>query len=99
MSKSKSIDFITMGIVAVTIIAVTFMVSQAFGGRENSPKIAILDTQPLIEAAITNNGNNLPELRKNVELKAQMLADEGYIVLRSESVRNAPRELYVQIAK
>lgn len=99
MSKSKSMDPITIAIVAVTLVAVIYMLIQA-GLVGNSQKIAILDTNPLVEAIKANEDDaDLKAMKEKIELKAAMLAEEGYVVLRSEMVRNAPKELYVEVSE
>jgi len=97
MAKSKMMDPISLGIIALTIIAITFLLMKG-GIIGNSQKIVILDVNPLVEAINANEGQtDLIQMKKDIELRSAVLAEQGYIVLRSDMVRDAPAEFYVDV--
>lgn len=99
MAKAKVVDPVTLGILAATLVAVLFVLIQG-GVLGSSHNIIILETDPLVEAIKADPEDvDLLAMQKQIELKAAALAEEGYIVLRSEMVRDAPKELYVQVTQ
>lgn len=97
MAKPTTGDSITIAIISATAIAVIYLLLQS-GIFAPSNNIVILDTDPLIEAIQAGeNDHDLLEVRRQINATAESLAEQGFIVLRSEMVRAAPRELYVQV--
>lgn len=97
MAKQTTSDSITVAIIAATVIAVIYLLLQS-GIFTSSNTVVILDTDPLMEAIKAGeDDHDLLEMRHKINVTAESLAEQGYIVLRSEMVRAAPRELYVQV--
>jgi hypothetical protein len=97
MAKSKMLDPVSLGIIAATLVAIVFLVLKS-GVVGGSQKIVILDADPLVEAIRADEGNaDLLQMKKDIEIKAALLAEKGFIVLRSDMVRDAPPELYVDV--
>lgn len=98
MAKERSVDSITVAIIAATFLVTLFLLIQSgvLGGDE--PKIAILDTGMLLDDIhVEAGGEELAILKAKIDMKAQALSEQGYIVLRSEIVRSAPSEFYHSI--
>lgn len=100
MAKTKTFDPITVGIVAATLIVILVLLINAgvLGPQESVPKIAILDTNTIIESLPTNPDNEyMMNLKEKIDQKTELLKEQGFIVLKSEIVRGAPGEFYVSI--
>lgn len=98
MDKPKTGDSITVLIIAVTVIAIVVLLLRSGIFAPATNNIVILDTDPLVEIINAGEDNDsLKAMRQEIDEAAENLADQGFIVLRSDMVRAAPRELYVQI--
>lgn len=95
--KTRLIDPVTAAIVAVTLVAVLFLMIQSGVIGTKTPKIAIIKTDSLLDVVKAKPDSELALRQERIRVQTQLLVEEGYVVLRSEAVRGAPDGLYVEV--
>lgn len=105
----RKMDPVSLGIIGVTVVAVTFMLLNANGGMNlfgddrrqlHSDDIVVLDTSSLINDAgkiDTEEDLSAKEIRERIEGIAKDKAKEGKIVIRHEYVWDAPEENIIPV--
>lgn len=101
-AKEKKVDYVTVGmvvfgIVLVIAMSVHFTVPKIL--EANQQKIAVFDTVNTAKSLEGASDEEVSQTLEQIESQARSLAEDGYVVIRSESIWDAPEEKVIEAPK
>ena len=95
--RNLFVDLIMATIVALVLGVGGYFAYQHMPGTQSdiSQRIVIFDATAVAEKLTTGDSElSAKEVKESLEREAQMLSDQGYIVLRKEMIWSAPDEYF-----